>query len=151
MLASTTDSARNCISTCQPFAPTAMRVPISRVRSVTETSMMFMIPMPPTSSEIDAIAASSTRITRAVDPTTSAQVLLRAHREVVVLAGREPVPRAQQLGDVRRRLGDVVERGGRRCYVVDKCDSYCRWSNLFSALALGPIVEHFLMNRGITF
>ena len=30
-------------------APTAIRRPISRVRSVTETSMMFMIPIPPTS------------------------------------------------------------------------------------------------------
>ena len=30
----------------------AMRIPISRVRSVTETSMMFMMPMPPTSSEM---------------------------------------------------------------------------------------------------
>ncbi len=29
-------------------APSALRRPISRVRSVTETSMMFMIPMPPT-------------------------------------------------------------------------------------------------------
>ena len=39
-------------------APTAMRRPISRVRSVTDTSMMFMMPMPPTSNETDAIAAS---------------------------------------------------------------------------------------------
>ena len=37
--------------------------PISRVRSVTETSMMFMMPMPPTSSETGAIAASSIVIT----------------------------------------------------------------------------------------
>ena len=42
----------------RPFAPIAMRIPISRVRSVTETSMMFMIPMPPTSSEIEAADAS---------------------------------------------------------------------------------------------
>ena len=40
-------------------APTDMRMPISRVRSVTETSMMFMIPMPPTRSDTPAIAASS--------------------------------------------------------------------------------------------
>ena len=39
-------------------APT-MRNPISRVRSVTDTSMVFMMLMPPTASEIDAIAASS--------------------------------------------------------------------------------------------
>ena len=36
-------------------APMAMRMPISRVRSVTETSMMFMMPMPPTTSEIEAM------------------------------------------------------------------------------------------------
>ena len=40
-------------------APTAILRPISRVRSVTETSMMFMMPMPPTTSEIAAVAASS--------------------------------------------------------------------------------------------
>ena len=35
-------------------------MPISRVRSVTVASMMFMIPMPPTSSEMPAITTSST-------------------------------------------------------------------------------------------
>ena len=34
-------------------------MPISRVRSVTDTSMMFMMPIPPTTSEIAAIPASS--------------------------------------------------------------------------------------------
>ena len=38
-----------------PRAPSALRRPISRVRSVTETSMMFMIPIPPTSSEMAAM------------------------------------------------------------------------------------------------
>ena len=42
-----------------PRAPIAMRMPISRVRSVTETSMMFMIPMPPTTSETAATPPSS--------------------------------------------------------------------------------------------
>ena len=37
----------------------ALRMPISRVRSRTDTSMMFMIPMPPTTSEIEAMPASS--------------------------------------------------------------------------------------------
>ena len=41
-------------------APVAMRMPISRVRSVTLTSMMFMTPMPPTSSEIAATDPSRT-------------------------------------------------------------------------------------------
>ena len=41
-------------------APSALRSPISRTRSVTETSMMFMTPMPPTSNEIAAIPPSRT-------------------------------------------------------------------------------------------
>ncbi len=45
---STTASTRNCSSTSRSSAPMARRMPISRVRSVTDTSMMFMMPMPPT-------------------------------------------------------------------------------------------------------
>ena len=56
---STTASTRNCSSTSRPRAPIAMRRPISRVRSVTDTSMMFMMPMPPTSSDTPAMLASS--------------------------------------------------------------------------------------------
>ncbi len=41
-------------------APMALRMPISRVRSVTVTNMMFMTPMPPTSREMAATAPSST-------------------------------------------------------------------------------------------
>ena len=37
-------------------APSALRTPISRVRSVTETSMMFMTPTPPTTRPIEEIA-----------------------------------------------------------------------------------------------
>ena len=40
------------------MAPSALRTPISRVRSVTETSMMFMIPIPPTSRLTAAMPAS---------------------------------------------------------------------------------------------
>ena len=39
-------SNRNCRSTSPREAPTAIRIPISRVLSVTVTSMMFMIPIP---------------------------------------------------------------------------------------------------------
>ena len=34
-------------------------MPISRVRSVTETNMMFIMPMPPTSSEMPAMPTST--------------------------------------------------------------------------------------------
>ncbi len=52
-------STRNCARMLRGLAPTAMRTPISRVRSVTDTSMMFMMPMPPTRSETAAMLASS--------------------------------------------------------------------------------------------
>ena len=61
---SVTASTRNCPRMSRVRAPTAMRRPISRVRSVTDTSMMFMMPMPPTSSETEATAASSSASTR---------------------------------------------------------------------------------------
>ena len=40
-------------------APSALRMPISRVRSVTLTSMMFMMTIPPTTSEISAMAPAT--------------------------------------------------------------------------------------------
>jgi len=40
-------------------APRDLRKPISRVRSITVTSMMFIIPMPPTSKEMAAMPESS--------------------------------------------------------------------------------------------
>ena len=43
-------------------APIAIRMPISRVRSVTDTSMIFMMPMPPTNSEIAATPPPSSAI-----------------------------------------------------------------------------------------
>ena len=63
---SVTDSIKNCRRMLTLLAPTAMRMPISRVRSVTETSMMFMMPMPPTTSEMTAMEASSMEVTLVV-------------------------------------------------------------------------------------
>ena len=52
---------------CRPFAPIDILRPISRVRSVTETYMMFMMPIPPTSREMPAMQASSTVIRSVVE------------------------------------------------------------------------------------
>jgi len=43
-----TDSTRNWRRMSRLRAPSAFRTPISRMRSVTETSMMFITTMPPT-------------------------------------------------------------------------------------------------------
>ncbi len=57
-----TASTRNWPRIERRRAPSALRTPISRVRSVTETSMMFMIPTPATSRAIEAIPMAATRI-----------------------------------------------------------------------------------------
>ena len=60
----TTDSVIDSVSTCdmmsRRLAPSALRRPISRVRSLTTISMMFMITMPPTSSDRPTMPTSST-------------------------------------------------------------------------------------------
>ncbi len=49
-------SVRNCQRMSRRVAPRALRTPISRVLSVTETSMMFISPTPPTSRPIEEMA-----------------------------------------------------------------------------------------------
>ena len=55
-------SMRNWVTMLLRSAPIARRMPISLVRSVTVTSMMFMMPMPPTSRLIAAMPPSTTLI-----------------------------------------------------------------------------------------
>ena len=73
-----TASIMNWLRMSLSVAPVAMRIPISCVRSVTETSMMFMIPMPPTRSEMDATPARSSVITApAAAAASAASVMAR--------------------------------------------------------------------------
>ncbi len=64
-------SIRNWVRIVLACAPTALRKPISRVRSVTDTSMMFITPMPPTSSEIPAMALRNSVTKLSVDESES--------------------------------------------------------------------------------
>ena len=63
-----------------------MRMPISRVRSVTDTSMMFMMPMPPTTSDTEAIAPSISDMTRVVWRLHIGERRQVADGEIIVLA-----------------------------------------------------------------
>src|SRR5207249_1588215 len=54
------DSARNWRSTSRRRAPSDFRRPISRVRSATDMSMMFMITMPPITSDTTTTPGSTT-------------------------------------------------------------------------------------------
>lgn len=58
MRAKTKDSKRNWRRMLLLLAPTALRMPISWVRSETETNMIFMTPTPPTTREMEATRVS---------------------------------------------------------------------------------------------
>ena len=108
--ASTVDSSRNCCRIARRVAPMALRMPISRVRSVTETSMMFATPIPPTTSEIAGDRAGEQReegqeLRRLVD-----EVLLGAGVEVAFGGVGDPVP----LVEDRRHLLQGRGHGLRR-------------------------------------
>src|SRR5471030_2834299 len=96
-----TASARNCSSTCSRRAPIAMRRPISRVRSVTDTSRMFMMPMPPTRSDRRHRGQQDGH-----DPAAALRglgILAEiAHVEVLYVARLDPVAAHERCG----RLGD---------------------------------------------
>ena len=59
---STTDSVRICAMMSARRAPSALRRPISRVRSVTTMSMMFMMTMPPTTSDRPTTPTSTAKM-----------------------------------------------------------------------------------------
>ena len=60
-------SVRNCNRMAEFFAPMDIRKPISLVRSVTVTYMMFMMPIQPTNKEIKAMATKTVVIIPVID------------------------------------------------------------------------------------
>ena len=98
-----TDSARNCSRTCVLRAPIAIRRPISLVRSVTDTSKMFMMPMPPTISDIDATAASRERHDTAAALGGLRNLAQVADGEIIGIARPDAVPAHQDVRDLADR------------------------------------------------
>src|SRR5882762_584195 len=70
-VASVVASTRNWRRMSLRRAPSALRMPISRVRSATAISMMFMITMPPTTRETATSPGSATNSTRLILPQKS--------------------------------------------------------------------------------
>ncbi len=153
--ASVTASTRNCVRMSLVFAPAACRSPISRVRSVTDTSMMFMMPIPPTMSETDAMAASRIDITRR-GLLRGEHLLEVANREVVLLARRDVMPLAKQgrellLGvlDLLRALRLHLDRAGAVCPGRVHADDFvlysaCCFRLLPSRAVYCPVVNDIL-------
>ena len=92
-------------------------MPISRVRSVTETSMMFMMPMPPTSRLTAAMAPSSAVSTPVTLASVSAISRHVVHREVVLLARADAAALAHQRLDLRAWPGRSRSRVARRTQI----------------------------------
>ena len=92
----TVDSTRNCSRMSRLFAPSDLRMPISRVRSVTDASITFMITTPPMTRKIE----TSPTMPEASVP---GKILPQAHQavagqdaEIVIVVGREMAPGAHQ-------------------------------------------------------
>ena len=96
----TSASTRNWARMSRPRAPIALRMPISRVRSRTETSMMFMIPMPPTMSEIEAMPAEQQRQRAADRGRGSSSWVWSKTLKSSSSVGGEVVAVAQERGDL---------------------------------------------------
>ena len=84
-----TASSRNCQRISRRRAPSALRTPISRVRSVTLMVMMAITPMPPTISAIDEITTSARKM----------PLLIRSQ----ILNSASWVPMSKSLSWSRRR------------------------------------------------
>ena len=110
MAASTRASMRNCAMMSAGCAPTAMRMPISRVRSVTDTSMMFMTPMPPTISDTSAIDEQQRRHGLLGRREHAGHFGHAAGGEIVFIVGPEPMPLAQQRADFLARARNGLRR-----------------------------------------
>ena len=116
-------------------APTASRRPISRVRSVTDTSMMFMMPMPPTASDTPATAASSRASVRAFASCAAAHVGEVADREVVVLRRLQTVTLAQQRLHFAFRRSEVLALAH---FEIERVDRARNWPSCGRSPAGAP-------------
>lgn len=90
-----TASIRNCCKTSLARAPTAMRMPISRVRSVTDTSIIFITPIPPTTSEITATSVRNSCKVRARYKDFIVLVANNTYRNLQLFHCLKPIKKAQ--------------------------------------------------------
>ena len=83
-------SMRNWLRMSIPLAPTLIRSPISRVRSVTLTYMIFMMPMPPTTSEMPAThprrMVSMSVVEVIIDDSSSCERMLKSSSSAMVVS-----------------------------------------------------------------
>ena len=91
-----TDSVRICQTMSRRRAPSALRRPISRVRSLTTISMMFMMTMPPTTSDSATTPISTAKMPLGGLLVECQERVRREHAEVVALLRAQPALDAQR-------------------------------------------------------
>ena len=94
-------------------APSALAIPISRVRSVTDTSMMFMMPTPPTSSEMLTTAEITERVMARTPPSYEPDAVVSGATRLPNGAGVVLRVLGWESGPVRERMRgfwDVVRQ-----------------------------------------
>ena len=87
------------------LAPTARRTPISRVRSVTETSMMFMMPMPAARSAMELTTVTPMRTARVKVSNCAMSESLENNSKSSGCAGRHLAGRAQDAAHLFLAIG----------------------------------------------
>ena len=91
----------------------ALRMPISRVRSVTVTSMMFMMPMPPTIREMAAMPPSRTDRTEATELMASSmkfmELTVKASSSISKRSSKSSV-RARSVSSMLRFSGALTTK-----------------------------------------
>ena len=86
----TMTSTRNCMRMARLDAPRLLRVPISRVRSLTDTSMMFMRPMPAPSRVMRPMKTAAKVMPSVASSRVSTSRLLWRMRKVLGSPGASP-------------------------------------------------------------
>ena len=85
-------------------APSARRRPISRMRSSTDTSMMFMTPTPPMPSVSVPMNTSSTCRPMVMPSMIGPELLAPEHLDGALVGGREALALADRLPHLLHRL-----------------------------------------------
>ena len=136
-------SIRNCSRMVRRLAPMALRTPISRVRSATETNMMFMMPMPPTNSDRLVTNRPMMAMVRGLLVKHVHNLVLLVDGKIVRLVrargggcGASPgaVPRALRPAAPARWLSP----GSGQCWDVSKCTARYSRSGMMTRLSRLP-------------
>ena len=115
-----TASIRNCQRISRRRAPSALRTPISRVRSVTEIIMIAITPMPPTISAIDEMTTSAEERGLADLVPDLEHGVLGREVEVVRRIELQVVADAQDRLDLLHRRSRIPSRGTTAIIAVRK-------------------------------